>query len=114
MEGVAFNLRQCVQLFEDMGLSIKEVRLAEGGSRVGLWCQIIADVLGRPVELIEESDTSALGAAIAGQSGATRRDATVIAENAVRFSRRYQPTEGISYEASYARYCQLAEMHSRL
>lgn len=113
MEGVAFNLRQCVQLFEDMGLSIKEVRLAEGGSRVGLWCQIIADVLGQPVELIEESDTSALGAAIAGQAAATSRDVTDIAESAVRFSRRYQPIEGISYDASYARYCQLAEMHSR-
>ena len=51
MEGVAFNLRQCVELFEEMGVSVSEVRLAEGGSRVGLWCQIIADILGKPSRL---------------------------------------------------------------
>ena len=48
MEGVAFNLRQCVELFEEMGVSVSEVRLAEGGSRVSLWCQIIADILASP------------------------------------------------------------------
>ena len=33
MEGVAFNLRQCVELFEEMGVRVTEVRLAEGGSK---------------------------------------------------------------------------------
>jgi xylulokinase len=114
MEGVAFNLRQCVELFEEMGATISEVRLAEGGSRVGRWCQIIADVLGRPVDLIEESDTSALGAAIAAQAAVTRRTPSRIAEKAVRIGRRYEPRREVGYTAAYHKYRELADTHSRL
>ena len=35
-----------------------------GGSRSPLWCQIIADVLGRAVKLVREQESTALGAGI--------------------------------------------------
>ena len=35
-----------------------------GGSRSPLWCQIIADVLGRDVKLVREQESTALGAGI--------------------------------------------------
>jgi xylulokinase len=114
MEGVAFNLRQCVELFEEMGGVVSEVRLAEGGSRVERWCQIIADVLGRPVELIEESDTSALGAAMAAEAAITLRPLPEIAERAVRLGRRYEPKHATDYHAAYVRYRALADLGSRL
>ena len=104
MEGVAFNLRQCVELFEAMGGRVSEVRLAEGGSRVERWCQIIADVLGRPVDLIEESDTSALGAAMAAEAAVTLRSPDEIAQRAVKLGRRYVPQRQSDYVAAYARY----------
>jgi xylulokinase len=114
MEGVAFNLRQCVELFEEMGVSVSEVRLAEGGSRVSLWCQIIADVLGKPVDLIEESDTSALGAAVAAQSGVTNRPLLDVAKHAVRIGRRYEPNPETDYDPLYRKYCEVADIHSRI
>lgn len=40
------------------------VRLTGGVTRAPLWCQIVADVLGAPVETFEAGDASALGAAI--------------------------------------------------
>ena len=114
MEGVAFNLRQCVELFEEMGGRVSEVRLAEGGSRVERWCQIIADVLGRPVDLIEESDTSALGAAIAAAAAVTLRSPGAIAQRAVKLGRRYVPQRQHDYVAAYARYRALADLLARL
>lgn len=45
------------------------MRLAEGGARVAPWCQIIADVVQRPVSVLAEFDASALGAAMLAASG---------------------------------------------
>jgi xylulokinase len=43
---------------------ITEIILLGGGSRSPLWCQIIADVLGRTVKLAREQESTALGAGI--------------------------------------------------
>ncbi len=114
MEGVAFNLRQCVELFEEMGVAVSAVRLAEGGSRVGLWCQIIADILGRPVDLVEESDTSALGAAMAAQAAVTNQPLAGIAERAVHTGQHYAPHQSRSYDGLYRKYRELADIHSQM
>jgi xylulokinase len=46
------------------GQPIKEIVLLGGGSRSKLWCQIIANVLGQPVTLAREQESTALGAGI--------------------------------------------------
>jgi xylulokinase len=111
MEGVAFNLRQCVELFDKLGVTVWTVRLAEGGSQIGLWCQIVADVLGKRVDLIEEPDTSALGAAMAAQAAVSDRPLTEIAERAVRIGRTYEPNRKADYDPLFRRYCELADIH---
>jgi len=109
LEGVAFNLRECVELFERRGATISEIRLAEGGSRVAPWCQIIADVLGRPVDLIEEADTSALGAAMAAQAGESGAPLDEIAATCVRLGRHFAPCpDALAYAEPYAHYLRLA------
>jgi xylulokinase len=111
MEGVAFNIRQCVEQFQALGAEIREIRLSEGGARVDRWCQIIADVLGRPVSLIEELDTSALGAAIMARAGVAGKPLAKVVRDTVKTGRRFEPnTENFSaYEAAFARYRQAAD-----
>jgi xylulokinase len=110
LEGVAFNLKDCVELFEQRGAVIDQVRLAEGGSRVAAWCQVIADVLRRPVNLVEEADTSALGAAIAARAGESGASIAEIARTCVRTGGQFMPgTESPAYGEPYARYRRLAE-----
>ena len=46
------------------GTTIDEILMLGGGSRSPLWCQITADVLGRPVKLVREQESTALGAGI--------------------------------------------------
>ena len=91
MEGVAFNARQCVEELERAGAPIHEIRLAEGGAQSRLWCQIIADVLKRDVNLIAERDTSALGAAILAMA-TDGMDITAAADKAVHVSETFAPT----------------------
>jgi len=65
LEGVAFNLRACVEAFKAEGTSINSVSVVGGGAASDLWLQIFADVLGVPVSRRSTiSDANSLGCAI--------------------------------------------------
>jgi len=54
LEGVAFNTRWLqVHLEANLGRLLDSVTVVGGGARSELWCQIQADVLGRPVRQVE-------------------------------------------------------------
>ncbi len=64
MEGVAYEVRACLDLLEGMGLPQHEVVAVGGGARSRVWSQILADVAGRPVVVPRETDAASLGAAL--------------------------------------------------
>jgi xylulokinase len=64
MEGVAFSLRDCLEIFRELGLPIDSILLGGGGARSPLWRQIQADIYGQSVELLEAEEGAAFGAAI--------------------------------------------------
>lgn len=106
LEGVAFNIRECVELFEKHGGKIDEVRIGEGGSRTREWCQIISDVVGRPVRLLEELDASALGAAMIAQAGIEERPLAEVVSQTVQLSDSFVPNADLQpvYDEAYDRY----------
>ena len=111
LEGVAFNVRQCVDLFERLGSTIGEVRLAEGGAQMPLWCQIIADSLERPIRLVDELDTSAAGAAILARAGYEAASVEEIAEAVVETGRVFDPDPATrsATQTAFERYQELCE-----
>jgi xylulokinase len=64
MESVAYMLRRNIEMLEEMGIEIREVRSCGGAARSPLWNQIKADVLQKPVLTIHTEETAALGAAM--------------------------------------------------
>ncbi|MFZ5974103.1 MAG: FGGY-family carbohydrate kinase [Bacillota bacterium] len=71
MEGAAFELRMIVAAMEKvLGKPFDAVRLSGGGAKSPLWCQIQADMYGRPVEQLRTQECTTLGAAILGAAGA--------------------------------------------
>jgi xylulokinase len=66
LEGVAFNTRWLQQHLEDnLGRKLSSVTVVGGGARSELWCQVLADVLGRPIRQTESPQMSnARGAAM--------------------------------------------------
>lgn len=66
MEAIAVNIHRMVQYCErSTGQEIKEIRSLGGGANSPLWCQIKADVLGKPVVTMKNvQDAACLGAAI--------------------------------------------------
>jgi xylulokinase len=66
LEGVAYGLRDSLELLRGLGLAPASGRLGGGGSRSGLWRRIAASVLDLPLELTATDDGAAFGAALLG------------------------------------------------
>ena len=50
MEGVAYSLRDCLEIIRDMQVPIREVRASGGGGKSPLWRQMQADVFQTPLQ----------------------------------------------------------------
>jgi len=70
LEGVSFEAKDTINGYANMGLDLTEIRLAGGATNSPLWCQIQADVYGRPTRIMREGECAVLGAAILGAVGA--------------------------------------------
>ncbi len=68
MEGVAFGLRDSVELMA-REIELGEVRVSGGGASSELWLSIITDILGRPVRLVSTAESAAHGAAMLAATG---------------------------------------------
>ena len=70
LEAVAYMLRQDVELVQELGVPVQEVRSIGGGARSPLWLQIKADVLRRPVATLACEEVACLGAAMLAATAA--------------------------------------------
>lgn len=66
MEGVAYSLRDCLEVLKGMGLSAVDMAACGGGGRSALWRQMLCDLFGCPVKTITSKEGPALGVAILG------------------------------------------------
>jgi xylulokinase len=112
-EGVAYSLRDCTSLLDWNGVA--DIRLCGGGAKSASWCRIIADVLGLPVQQMQQHDASALGAALAAVAGCTRADLRELAQAGVRESVRVEPDPGNRevYDSGFRKYRALADQYLR-
>ncbi|MDE8350110.1 MAG: xylulokinase [Acidocella sp.] len=65
-EGIAFSIRDVLQAAQALGLQYGTIRLMGGGAKSPTWRQIIADVTGLEVEVMETTDASFGAALLAG------------------------------------------------
>lgn len=92
MEGVAYSLRDCIELFRDLAVPIEQVRAVGGGARSQVWRQILADVFGTELVTINVTDSTAFGAALLAGVGAGVYDSVSQAcEETVRIVDRIEP-----------------------
>jgi xylulokinase len=66
LEGVAFGLRDSLDLISELGRRPSLGRVSGGGARSDLWLQIVASVLELPLDRVAVDEGAAFGAAILG------------------------------------------------
>jgi len=64
LEGVAYGLRDSLELLRSLGVAADVGRVSGGGARSRLWLRIVASVLGLPLQLTAVEEGSAYGAAL--------------------------------------------------
>ena len=70
LEGVAFGLRDSMELLREISGDITQVRASGGGARSLLWRQILADVLNCELVTVNVTEGAAYGAALLAGVGA--------------------------------------------
>jgi xylulokinase len=70
LEGVAFSLRDSLEIFTELEIPVEQIRVSGGGSRSFLWRQIQADIYGKELVTLRTSEGSAFGAALLAGVGA--------------------------------------------
>ncbi|MBQ9714417.1 MAG: xylulokinase [Clostridia bacterium] len=70
MEGVAFALRDCIEVAKSSGLTISATSICGGGAKSDTWKKIISNVFGVPVCVLSMQEGPAYGAAMLAMIGA--------------------------------------------
>jgi xylulokinase len=113
LEGVAFGLRDSLELLRDLGVRPEVGRVSGGGARSELWTTIAAAALRLPLERTVSEEGSAYGAALlAGVRAGVFADAAEAVGRCVRVRNRVEPAW--DYEEAYARFRELYPAVGRL
>lgn len=107
LEGVAFGLRDSLEILKDIQVPINEIRVIGGGAKSSLWKQILADIFGAPIQEINTNQGGALGAAILAATAAGHF--TTVEEGCskmIRIVSTLEPIEAnrIAYDRKYKKY----------
>jgi xylulokinase len=107
MEGVAYGLRDSLELLAALGDRPSVGRASGGGAASELWLRIVASALELRLERIEVEDGSAYGAALlAGVAAGVFADVADAASRCVRVTTTIDPDDAwtASYRDGYARF----------
>jgi xylulokinase len=107
LEGVAFGLRDSLELLRELGVAPRAGRASGGGAHSRLWLEIVASALGLPLERCVVDEGSAYGAALlAGVANGTFATADEAVASCVRVRETVEPNPAWAarYADGYARY----------
>ena len=69
LEGVAFGLRDSLEVAKSLGIHMERTKICGGGAKSPLWKKIIANVMNLKVDVIESEEGPALGGAMLAAVG---------------------------------------------
>ncbi|MBR6294454.1 MAG: xylulokinase [Lachnospiraceae bacterium] len=110
LEGVAFGLRDSVEVARKLGIKLERTKICGGGAKSPLWRKIIANVMNLKVDIIESEEGPALGgamlAAVACGEYASVEEA---AKKIVKVNDTVEPDPAIAerYEKQYRKFVQI-------
>ncbi|HOJ10393.1 MAG TPA: FGGY family carbohydrate kinase [Clostridiales bacterium] len=110
MEAVGYMLKEHIETAESFETEVKEIRSIGGGAKSTLWNQIKADITGKEIITLENTETASLGAAIlAGLGTGIFKDLESACKKCIKIKDRYYPdtSKTLIYQSSYEKYKEL-------
>ncbi|HEX2913664.1 MAG TPA: xylulokinase [Chloroflexia bacterium] len=114
LEGVAYSLRDCLEILLEMGVPVNEIRASGGGGKSPLWRQIQSDTFNREVVTVNATEGPAYGAALlAGVGAGFWPSVEAACEATIKVTTRTQPDAEAS--AVYSHYYPIyGELYARV
>jgi xylulokinase len=110
LEGVTFEMKLNLDIIEEAGVKVRQLRAIGGAAKSEAWLQLKADIFDRPVVAMEESEAACLGVALlAGKGVGVYGSLAGATEQTVKTRKAYLPTK-----ATAELYCQRMELYKRL
>jgi len=108
-EGIAYQIREQLELLEGISRPVYELRLFGGGAQSASWPQIIADACQKPVVTFSIPEMGCLGAAMLAGIGAGLFSGPNEAAALVQILRRIEPRSRLSamYAEQYREYLEI-------
>lgn len=110
LEGVAFALRDSLEVARKLGIKIDRSKICGGGAKSPLWKKIIANVLNVKIDVIESEEGPALGGAMLAAVACKEFDSVEAAADAiVKITDTIEPDEKLveAYNKKYNVFKQL-------
>jgi xylulokinase len=110
LEGVAYGLRDSLELLRGLGVRADSARVSGGGARSALWVRMVASILGLPLERTAVDEGAAYGAALlAGVASGVFADPAEAVGACVRVTETVEPEPAwaSAYEEGYERFLAL-------
>jgi xylulokinase len=111
LQGVAYSVRLLLSALEaSSGMTATRLSHAGGGAHSDVWCQIRADVLGRPIDRVANLDSGLVGAAmLAGLGTGVFPSLEEAASRMCRMARTFEPDPARKalHDEGFARYMDL-------
>ena len=110
LEGVAFALRDSLEVAKDLGIKIERTKICGGGAKSPLWKKIIANVLNIKVDVLENEEGPSMGGAmLAAVACKEYPDVVAAAKAIVKVVDTVEPTPELAakYEAKYQQFKQI-------
>ncbi len=83
LEGVAFAIRDSLEVAKDIGLTVPISKICGGGSKSPLWRTIFANVLGIPLQILKTEQGPGYGGAMLAMVGCGEYETVEAAVNAL-------------------------------
>ena len=113
MEAISCIIRRNIDVLDEMGIEVREIRALGGGARSRVWNQIVADLTKRPVTTTShDEDAACLGAAIlAGKAVGMFRSLEEAVKDMIAIRERFEPNPKNfkAYDKLYTKYVKLYE-----
>lgn len=110
MEGVAFHLRWIIEAMQRQNLEIGALNAIGGGSNSAPWTQIISDVTGRELKIVQNPlEAGAMGAALTVAVGLGVVPSVEAIDDLIEFRHSVHPNPAVQnrYDALYQQYRQM-------
>jgi xylulokinase len=110
LDSVTYEIKQNLDVMEEAGIALRELRAIGGGAKSPLWLQTKADIFGKPVVAMDVSEAACLGVAIlAGVATGVFPSVEAGTAQMVRVKRTYQPDM-----EKHERYMEKAQVFARV